>query len=61
MSEAKKCPKCGGEMESGSMKGYGPTWFASNDSKTWAGLSKTSQITAYSCKVCGYIEIYKKV
>jgi predicted RNA-binding Zn-ribbon protein involved in translation (DUF1610 family) len=62
MSEVKKCPRCGGEMEGGSIRGYGfnPVWFASNERKGILG-SKTTKTKAYSCKVCGYVEIYREV
>ena len=67
MSEAKKCPKCSGEMESGWLKvpmnafTYSSVEFSSSESKTRFGSSKTTPLVAYSCKVCGYVEIFRVV
>jgi predicted nucleic-acid-binding Zn-ribbon protein len=61
MSEVKKCPKCGGEMENGDIVGaVRSVWFRSSEKTQWSGLaSKTTSTKAYSCKVCGYVEIYR--
>ena len=64
MSEAEKCPKCGGEMEKGDIVGYG--WasvvFKSRETKLLHGLaSKETTTTSYSCKICGYVEIYRDI
>jgi predicted nucleic-acid-binding Zn-ribbon protein len=60
MGEVKKCPKCGGEMESGVIKGYmAPVWFESAEVKGMLGFGKNSAVIVYSCKLCGYIEMYR--
>lgn len=57
MSEVKKCPKCGGEMEKAgrmvSMSGGGMT-FAKRD-------FMANLIIPFYCKKCGYIELYRKI
>jgi predicted nucleic-acid-binding Zn-ribbon protein len=62
LSEAKKCPKCGGQMESGIVRAHGlnPLSFASKEIKGLLG-AKVTQTIAYSCKVCGYVEIYRRI
>jgi parallel beta-helix repeat protein len=62
LSEAKKCPKCGGEMEGGAIiYAWNPVRFLSNKAeKPLIGRAGTQTI-AYSCKACGYVEIYRKV
>ena len=62
MSEHKKCPKCGGEMEKGHIPRYGgeSLTFISYETTQWRGLAgKRDSTIAYACKVCGYIEIYR--
>jgi predicted nucleic-acid-binding Zn-ribbon protein len=63
LSEVKKCPKCGGEMEIGAITGYGMAnvGFKSGEKKTLRVVPKMNYTKAYSCKVCGYIEIYRKI
>ena len=64
-SEAKKCPKCGGEMVQGQV---GTTswplglmgWFHLRKKGDWLG-GNSREIQAYSCKNCGYVEFYKEV
>jgi len=55
MSEVRKCPKCGGEMEKGRIFTYGGISFAKKGD--WFG----DKIIPYYCKNCGYIEIYKEM
>jgi predicted nucleic-acid-binding Zn-ribbon protein len=50
MSEAKKCPKCGGEMEEGETRPL----------LTLGGFLKPRSILRYVCKNCGYIELYEE-
>ena len=54
--EAKKCPKCGGEMEKGRrlVSYYGVTFAKKGD---WFG----DKIIPFYCKNCGYIELYKEM
>lgn len=64
-----KCPKCGGEMETGvTLDAYDVGMY--NQSKWSEGMTKTlgifvghkgeKQITTYRCKICGYLESYAK-
>jgi len=57
MSEAKKCPKCGGEMEEGYL-----IRIDSAKRIVWRkpGLSgiKTHGISGYKCAKCGYLELF---
>ena len=57
MSEVKKCPKCGGEME----KGYKLVGESGLLSVRFAkkGDALGDQIIPFYCKNCGFIEIYK--
>jgi predicted nucleic-acid-binding Zn-ribbon protein len=56
MSEDKKCPKCGGEMEKGKrLYSYGSVTFTKKDG--WLG----DKIIPYYCKKCGFIELYKEM
>jgi uncharacterized Zn finger protein len=54
MSEVKKCPKCGGEMEVGYLFNA-PYWTRGRSrwSFGWDG-----RVFAYKCKNCGYVEFY---
>jgi uncharacterized Zn finger protein len=54
MSEVKKCPKCGGEMEVGYLFNA-PYWTRGRSrwSFGWDG-----RVFAYKCKNCGYVELY---
>jgi predicted nucleic-acid-binding Zn-ribbon protein len=54
MSEVKKCPKCGGEMEKGKdLKGYG-----SNITLRKSGDLRGDKIVPIYCTNCGFIELY---
>jgi predicted nucleic-acid-binding Zn-ribbon protein len=59
MSEVKRCPKCGGEMEKGRVRGYG-TIDARFDTSESFWYSRGVKIRAFSCSKCGYIELYKE-
>jgi predicted nucleic-acid-binding Zn-ribbon protein len=50
MSEVKKCPKCGGEMEKAELL----------PRSTLGGIWKPRMILPYVCGKCGYIELYEK-
>jgi predicted nucleic-acid-binding Zn-ribbon protein len=50
MSEVKKCPKCGGEMEETELL----------PRSTLGGFWKPRIILPYVCRKCGYIELYEK-
>lgn len=58
MSEVKKCPKCGGEMEKGDKlvgeHGLLSVRFAKK------GDALGDQIIPFYCKNCDYIELYKE-
>jgi hypothetical protein len=58
-SEAKKFPKCGGEMEKGKLRGYGTgyVWFDKTGS-FW--LPQGEKVTAFKCQRCGDIELYRE-
>jgi len=51
LSEVKKCPKCGGEMEKGELL----------PRSTLGGFWKPKRILPYVCKRCGYIELYREM
>ena len=56
MSEAKKCPKCDGEMVSGILSIQGlPGWEIN-----WRLRKRKlgEKIAAYRCRQCGYVEFY---
>jgi len=56
MSEVKKCPKCGGEMEKGEdIKGYGGYVTLRK-----SGDLVSDKIIPLYCKNCGFIEIYNE-
>jgi predicted nucleic-acid-binding Zn-ribbon protein len=54
MSEIKKCPKCGGNMEAGYLSNA-PYWRRGRSlfAIGWAG-----RIFAYKCRQCGYTELW---
>jgi hypothetical protein len=54
MSEVKKCPKCGGEMEIGYLRDA--PWWRRGKSLVAAGFGP--RIFAYRCKKCHYVEFY---
>lgn len=57
MSEIKKCPKCGGEMEKGKrMFVYGGVFRL-----TKKGDVVGDRVTPFYRKDCGYIEFYRQV
>ena len=60
MSDVRKCPKCGGEMQKGSLFGfYGQLtkWTNKESGLVWRG---GNDVSAFLCKNCGYIELYMK-
>jgi predicted nucleic-acid-binding Zn-ribbon protein len=53
--EAKKCPKCDGEMEKGKgLSGYGFVRYLK------IGDLRGDMVLAFHCKKCGFIELYKE-
>ena len=58
MTEAMKCPKCGGNVEEGEIV----TQYALlRDLGTYFKNEKRKPVIAHACKKCGYIELYKEV
>ena len=58
MTEAMKCPKCGGSFEEGEIV----TQYALlRDLGTYFKNEKRKPVIAYACKKCGYIELYKEM
>jgi predicted nucleic-acid-binding Zn-ribbon protein len=60
MSEVKKCPRCGGEMEGGRslIATHAHFWEVLLSKKgDWYG----DKVIPFFCKNCGYIEIYKEM
>lgn len=57
MSDAKKCPKCGGEMIEGE--------FMKNIPKLTIlprkGFGRNERVIPYWCNACGFIEMYKEM
>ena len=61
MSEAKKCPKCGGEMEMRFLAGFGyASKLLSVSDGTWLP-GKREKVIAFACKECGFIELFKEM
>ena len=64
MSEAKKCPKCGGKMQKGNLFST-PAGrfirFTDRESESVWTIGNVSKVDAFACKSCGYIEIYKEM
>ncbi len=54
MSDDKKCPKCGGEMEVGYLHNA-PYW---RHGRSSIGFGWDGRVFAYKCKNCGYVEFY---
>jgi len=54
MSEVEKCPKCGGEMEEGERFLFPSFTFLFAE-------SSGDETILFSCKDCGYIELYKEM
>ena len=54
MSDVKKCPKCGGDMEKGHLRDA--PWWRQGESLLQVGFGK--RIFAYRCKNCSYVELY---
>ena len=55
MSEVKKCPKCGEEMEKGKdLKGYGMHILLRKSGDLLGDI-----IIPFYCKNCGFIELYR--
>lgn len=59
MSEAKKCPKCEGEMVEGVGEIFGNIFACTRNPKNLEAL-QGEKIQSYYCKNCGYIEFYKE-
>jgi len=59
MSEVKKCPKCGGEMDVGRGLIAGRTHFWEvlfSKKGDWYG----DKVIPFFCRSCGYIELHKE-
>ena len=61
MVDQMKCPKCGGEMEEGTIP------FSPGNSLKWGtkmsivkGIENKHEIVTYRCSSCGYLESYAK-
>jgi predicted nucleic-acid-binding Zn-ribbon protein len=54
MSEVKKCPECGGDMEKGYLRDA--PWWRQGESLLQLGFGE--RIFAYRCKNCSYVEFY---
>ncbi len=52
MQEAKKCPKCGNQLERGSLVSYGEVRLQKK------GDLFGDTVVPFHCKNCGYIELY---
>jgi len=58
MSEVKKCPRCGGEMEKGDcLFGYGGSVKLQYFSKEKQPLQDS--VIPFYCRNCGYLEFYR--
>jgi len=54
MSEVKRCPKCGGEMEVGHLRNA-VYW---THGRSMRGLEWDGRVFGYKCRNCGYVEFY---
>jgi predicted nucleic-acid-binding Zn-ribbon protein len=57
MSEAKKCPKCGGDMVQGEFLKNLPKVIVSAKK----GRRRFDRVIPTYCKKCGFMEIYKEI
>jgi len=53
-SEVKKCPKCGGEMETGHLSG---AYYWRHGRSMWT-METGKRAFAYKCRNCGYVELF---
>ena len=58
MSEAKKCPKCSGEMEKRYVRGYARASVHLDKSDSFWLPDIAERVIAYVCQECDYIELY---
>jgi predicted nucleic-acid-binding Zn-ribbon protein len=59
-NEAKKCPKCGGEMEEGRSLSAARAHFWEvlfSKKGDWYG----DKVVPFYCRSCGYVELYKEM
>ena len=62
MSEAKKCPKCGGEMERRTLRAGGGGYFVGlSDSDSVWRMGRHERIVGFMCQGCGFVEFYRDV
>jgi len=54
MSEVKKCPRCGGKMVRGAME------IETTDSGVPVWRILGTELVAYVCGKCGYVELYDR-
>jgi predicted nucleic-acid-binding Zn-ribbon protein len=59
MSEVKKCPKCGGEMAKGKLRGSGGAYISFDKSGSF-WLPQGEKVVAFRCQKCQYIELYRE-
>jgi len=59
-SEIKKCPKCGGEMREGKLRGAAGVYIRFDTSGSWLFPSYES-FEGFMCQKCGFIEFYKEM
>lgn len=55
-----KCPKCGGEMEKGSIYTVGSRSAVWGQGLKLFGAKNSHEINAHRCQKCGYLESYAK-
>jgi len=60
MSEPKKCPKCGGEMDRGILARakFGGDWFRFVPSESVWYVGSGEKAVAFRCRQCGFVEVY---
>jgi len=62
MSEVKKCPKCGGEMERRTLRAGGGGYFVElSDSESVWRIGKHDRVVGFLCHECGFVELYRDV
>ncbi len=62
MSEQKKCPKCGGEMEKGTrITSASRGWIPHAVTLSKEGDFYGDKILPFYCKKCGFIELFKEM
>ena len=62
MSEVRKCPKCGGDMDRRALRVGGGGYFVElSDSESVWKMGKHDRIAGYLCQECVFVELYRQM